>query len=95
LAGLQKRVASLIVRKKIIGQKMLPYAQTDDRAGRAAAMDCATKTAKVAADVIHTLMVLTSGADDGHIASLVVHVTASSLPEHRLSPATLVLLGMD
>jgi hypothetical protein len=58
-------------------------------------MDCATKTAKVAADVIHTLMVLTSGADDGHIASLVVHVTASSLPEHRLSPAKLVLLGTD
>jgi hypothetical protein len=54
-------------------------------------MDCATKTAKVAADVIHTLMVLTSGAD----ASLVVHVTASSLPEHRLSPAKLVLLGTD
>jgi hypothetical protein len=90
LAGLQKRMASLIVRNKIIGQKMLPYAQTDDRSGAEP-----LQWTEVAADVIHALMVLTSGADDGHIASLVIHVAASSLPEHRLSPAKLVLLGTD
>jgi hypothetical protein len=96
LVGLQKRMVSLIARNKIIGQKMLPYAQADNRADvEPLAMDCATETAKVAADVIHTLLVLTSGSDDDHTASLVVHVTASSLPEHRLLPAKLVLLGTD
>lgn len=96
VAGLQKRMASLIARNKIIGQKMLPYARADDRAEvEPLAMDCATETAKVAADVIHTLMVLTSGGDDSHTASLAVHVTASPLPEHRLLPAKLVLLGTD
>lgn len=94
--GLQKRMASLIARNKVIGQKMLPYAQADDRAGvEPLAMDCAAETAKVAADVIHTLLVLTSSSENSHTASLVVHVTASSLPEHRLLPAKMVLLGTD
>jgi hypothetical protein len=39
--------------------------------------------------------VLTSGGDDGHTASLSVHITASPLAEHRLLPAKLVLLGTD
>ena len=96
LGGLQTRMAGLIARNRVIAQKMVPYAQADDR-GRLEplAKDCATETAKVAADVIHTLLVLTAPAPDNQSASLVVTVTAPSLPEHPLLPAKLVLLGTN
>jgi len=96
LAGLQTRMAGLIARNKIIAQRMVPYAQADDRARlEPLATDCATETAKVAADVIHTLLVLTAPEPDNQTASLVVTVTAPSLREHPLLPAKLVLLGTD
>jgi hypothetical protein len=96
VAGLQTRMAGLIARNKVIAQKMVPYAQADDRAHvEPLAMDCATETAKVAADVIHTLLALTASESDRQTASLVVTVTAPSLPEHPLLPAKLVLLGTD
>ncbi|WP_213807139.1 carboxypeptidase-like regulatory domain-containing protein [Granulicella sp. dw_53] len=96
LAGLQTRMAGLIARNKIIAQRMVPYAQADDRAHlEPLAMDCATETAKVAADVIHTLLVLTPPVPDSQTGTLVVTVTAPFLPEHPLLPAKLVLLGTD
>ncbi|MEG9436486.1 Ig-like domain repeat protein [Edaphobacter sp. HDX4] len=59
LEGLQTRMAGLIARNKIIAQKMVRYAQADDRAHlEPLALDCATETAKVVADVIHTLLIL-------------------------------------
>lgn len=96
LRGLQTRMAGLIARNKVIAQRMVPYAQADDRARlEPLAKDCATETAKVAADVLHTLLVLTAPVPDNQTAFLVVTVTAPSLPEHPLLPAKLVLLGTN
>jgi hypothetical protein len=96
VAGLQVRMTNLIARDRIIAERMVPYAQADDRARlEPLALDCATETAKVAADVIHTLMVLSSVGNDTNTASLMVSIGASSLPEHRLLPAKLVLMGTD
>jgi hypothetical protein len=93
-AGLQRRMAGLIARNKVIAQKMVPYAEKNDRASlEPLAMDCATETAKVAADVIHTLLVLTAVAPDNQTSSLFVAITAPTLSEHPLLPAKLVLLG--
>ncbi len=96
LEGLQKRMAGLIARNKVIAQTMVPYAEANDRAHvEPLAMDCATETARVTADVIHTLLVLTAAKKDDQTSSLVVTVTAPTLPEHPLLPAKLVFLGTD
>jgi hypothetical protein len=100
VAALQMRMAALIARDKIIGQKMVPYAEKNDRTNlEPLAMDCAAETARVAADVIHTLLVLTASGQNVQehqaAASLFVIVTAPALPEHPLLPAKLVLLGTE
>jgi hypothetical protein len=92
--GLRKRMDGLIARNAEIGKRMVPYAQADDRTNvEPLALDCAIETAKVTADVIHTLFVLSSREVSGDKSSLVAIVTAPALVEHPLLPAKLVLLG--
>lgn len=96
VTGLEKRMDGLIARNAAIARKMLPYAQADDRTQvEPMALDCATETARVTADVIHTLLVLTAARANGNGTSMVATVTAPGLTEHPLLPAKLVLLGTE
>ncbi|MBT9331554.1 hypothetical protein [Paracidobacterium acidisoli] len=95
--GLRKRMDGLIARNAVIARHMVPYAQADDRPHvEPLALDCAEETARVAADVLHTLLVLSAEQADGQSgASLTARVTAPALAEHPLLPAKIVLLGTD
>ncbi len=94
--GLEHRMDGLIERNAAIAKRMLPYADANDRAHIAPmALDCAEETARVTADVIHTLLVLSAKTDPDDTASIVATVTAPALTEHPLLPAKLVLLGTN
>jgi hypothetical protein len=95
-AGLERRMDGLIARNSAIAKRMLPYAEADDRAHVAPmALDCAEETARVTADVIHTLLALSSRPDSEDIGLIIATVTAPALPEHPLLPAKLVLFGTN
>ncbi len=92
--GLKRRMDALIARNAKIARTMVPYAEANDRAHvEPMALDCAEETARVTADVIHTLLVLTAEQDRVDSGSIVVAVTAPVLPENPLLPAKLILLG--
>lgn len=94
--GLRRRMDALIARNAKIARRMLPYARANDRAQiEPMAFDCAEETARVAADVIHTLLVLSARPVQGDSASIVASVTAPRLAEHSLLPAKLILLGTN
>jgi hypothetical protein len=96
VVGLQKRMDYLIARNARIARLMIPFAEASDRAHvEPMALDCATETAKVAADVIHTLMVLSAASPDQDSGSILASISAPPLSEHRLLPAKLVLLGTN
>jgi hypothetical protein len=95
VAGLIARMDGLLARNGEIGRRMVPYADANDRASlEPMEMDCAQETAKVMADVLHTLLVLSARKQlSGASGSVVANVTAPALAEHPLLPAKLVLLG--
>jgi len=94
--GLERRMNGLIARNAAIARRMLPYAESSDRAHIAPmALDCAEETARVTADVIHTLLVLSSKTDPEDAASITATVTAPALDEHPLLPAKIVLIGTN
>lgn len=94
--GLRRRMDGLIARNGAIARKMVPYAEANDRAHlEPMALDCATEIARVAADVIHTLLVLSQTAATADAGSILVSLTAPPLAEHPLLPAKLILLGTN
>lgn len=94
--GLQKRMDGLIARNAKIARQMLPYAEANDRSHiEPMALDCAEETARVAADVIHTLLVLSARTAPANTGSMVATITAPHLTEHSLLPAKLILLGTN
>lgn len=94
--GLQRRMDGLIARNAKIARQMLPYAEANDRTHiEPMALDCAEETARVAADVIHTLLLLSARPVSANTASVVVTITAPHLAEHPLLPAKLILLGTN
>lgn len=94
--GLRKRMDALIARNGQIARRMVPYAQANDRAHiEPMALDCAEETARVSADVIHTLLVLSAQPAQKDAASIIATVTAPPIPEHPLLPAKLILLGTN
>jgi hypothetical protein len=94
--GLQRRMDGLIARNAVIARRMLPYGESNDRAHIAPmALDCAEETARVTADVIHTLLALSSKPETADGASIFATVTAPALAENQLLPAKLVLLGTN
>lgn len=96
VAGLRRRMDGLIARNGEIARRMVPYAQANDRAHvEPLALDCATETARVAADVIHTLLILSQKPTPADAASIVASVTAPGLSEQPLLPAKLILLGTN
>lgn len=91
--SLRRRMDGLIARNGAIARKMVPYAEANDRAHvEPMALDCATETARVAADVVHTLLVLSEKPAPADAGSIVAGVTAPALSEHPLLPAKLILL---
>src|SRR5581483_8282335 len=89
VAGLERRMDGLIARNAAIAKRMVPYADANDRARvEPLALDCAEETARVTADVLHTLLVLSGpqSATDG--TSLVAFVTAPELADHVFMPPT-------
>src|SRR6185437_13112391 len=94
--GLRRRMDGLIARNAKIARGMLPYVEANDRAHvEPMAYDCAQETARVTADVIHTLLVLSARHVQDDSASIVASVTAPRLAEHPLLPAKLILLGTN
>ena len=94
LEGLLKRMDGLIARNAKIARSMVPYAEANDRAHiEPMALDCAQETARVTADVIHTLLALSAKPPAANTGSIVATVTAPPLTEHALLPAKLILLG--
>lgn len=94
--GLRSRMDALIARNAKIARQMVPYAEANDKAHvEPLALDCAEETARVAADVIHTLLVLSAEQNQVNSGSIVAAVTAPPLTEHPLLPAKLVLLGAN
>ena len=74
---------------------MLPFVKVDDRAHmEPLAVASAAETARVAADVIHTLLVLTQKAP-GTGASLVAEVSAPDIDGMENLPAKLMVMGTD
>lgn len=94
--GLRKRMDGLIARNAEIAKRMLPYVEANDRAHvEPMALDCAEESARVAADVIHTLLVLSAEQSEADTATLVASISAPPLAGNLLLPAKLVLLGTN
>ena len=94
--GLRRRMDALIARNGEIARKMVPWAEANDRAHiEPMALDCATETARAAADVIHTLLVLSEKPAQADTGSIVASISAPALAEQPLLPAKLVLLDTN
>ena len=94
--GLIDEMHALIAKDKIIALRMTPFAEANDRSQiEPLALACATNTAKVTADVVHTLMILAAQAAVSNSGSIAASVSAPSAPMFELLPAKLVLLNTN
>jgi hypothetical protein len=94
--NLIEEMHALIAKDRIIALRMVPFAEANDRAHvEPMALACATNTAKVTADVVHTLMILARQAPSSASGSINASVSAPSVPIFRLLPAKLVLLNTN
>lgn len=94
--GLIQRMNGLIQFSRQRAQRMLPLAQASNRAAiEPIALESATETAKVTADVLHTLFVLTARPPDAGGASLVATISAPPVAGMEFVPAKLMLAGTD
>lgn len=96
--GLAKRMNGLIEFSKARAERMLPFAEANDRPHvEPIGLEVATETAKVTADVIHTLMVLSSESQvNGQGgASLIAEVTAPPVAGMDVVSAKLMLIGTN
>ncbi len=91
--GLAARMEQLAAYSAIRANKMLPLVKANDRAAmEPLALECAAETARVSADVIHTLLKL-SGAPLVPGGSLTATVSASTVEGIDGLAAKLVVLG--
>jgi hypothetical protein len=91
--GLETRMDGLIAFSAIRANAMLPFVKVDDRAHmEPLAVESAAETARVAADVIHTLLVLTQKTP-GAGASLVAEVSAPDIDGMENVPTKLMVMG--
>ena len=94
--GLIKRMNGLIAFSKLRAERMLPFAEANDRPHvEPIGMESATECAKVSADVIHTLVTLAWEAPKGKGASLIAEVSAPPVAGMDVLPAKLMLLGTN
>lgn len=94
--GLIRRMNGLIQFSRLRAQRMLPLAQANDRAAlEPIALEAATETAKVTADVLHTLFVLTNQPPNAASSSLAATISAPPVAGMKFVPAKLMLIGTD
>jgi len=94
--GLVKRMNGLMEFSRLRAKRMLPFAKANDRVHvEPIGLECATETAKVTADVLHTLFTLAGQAPEGKGASLVAEVSAPPVAGMDRVPAKLMLLGTN
>ncbi len=96
--GFLRRMDELIAFSKLRAERLRPLVARDDRqACEPIALESATETAKVAADVLHTLLQLAdhavAGAQPG--ADLDAEVTVPDVAGMELLPVKLILLGTN
>ncbi len=91
--GLAARMDDLIAFSAIRANAMLPFVKVDDRAHmEPLAVESAAETARVAADVIHTLLQLTDPETKSAGASFIATITAPAVDGVPNLPAKLVLM---
>lgn len=94
--GLIRRMNGLIKFSRQRAYRLLPLVKANDRAAiEPIALESATETAKVTADVLHTLFALTAQPPDARVASLVATVSAPPVAGMEFLPAKLMLAGTD
>ncbi|MGH9618511.1 MAG: hypothetical protein ACRD45_02210, partial [Bryobacteraceae bacterium] len=94
--GLVNRMNGLIEFSKQHAYRMLPLAQANKRAAvEPIETEVAIETAKVTADVIHTLLVLTARSGGTGTASLIARVSAPPVVGMEFVPAKLMLVGTN
>ena len=94
--GLVKRMNGLIAFSKLRAERMLPFAEANDRPHvEPIGLESATECAKVTADVIHTLVTLAWQAPEVKGASLIAEVSAPPVAGMDVVPAKLMLLGTN
>ena len=92
LEGLLQRMDALIAFSSIRGKQLLPLVKVNDRPRmEPIALESAAETARVAADVIHTLLKLSGNATAG--GTFIADVSASAMDGMENLPAKLVLLN--
>lgn len=94
--GLIQRMDGLIRVNRERARRMLPLAQSNNRpALEPIALEAATETAKVTADVLHTLFVLTAQTGDPGRASLTATISAPPVAGMEFVPAKLMIIGTN
>ena len=92
LEGLLKRMDALIAFSAIRGKQLLPLVKVNDRPKmEPIALESAAETARVAADLIHTLLQLSAHESGG--GTLVANMSAEAVAGLENLPAKLVILN--
>lgn len=96
LKGLIARMDRLIAFSAVRARQMLPLVKMNDRARmEPLALESAAETARVSADVIHTLLALTGSGGNSETASILAEISAPALDGLPNLPAKLMLMGSD
>ncbi|HEX5423333.1 MAG TPA: hypothetical protein VF283_08275 [Bryobacteraceae bacterium] len=94
--GLAGRMNGLIEFSKQHAKRMLPLVQANNKAAvEPIETEVAVETAKVTADVVHTLLVLTARSKGTGTASLIARVSAPPVAGMEFVPAKLMLAGTN
>lgn len=92
--GYLARMRGLVEFSKKRAERARPFATAGDRAAtEPIVLESAIETAKVTADMIHTLMVLSAQPGDAAHGDLYAQIEAPSIPGIEALPAKLILLG--
>lgn len=95
-AGLEAEMRTLNQENSPIARREVPLAEANDKASIAVmSLVCATNTAKVTADVIHTLLTLSQHASQSDTGAITATVVAPNVQDLSMLPAKLVLLRTD
>ena len=96
IEGLLRRMDALIAFSAVRGRELLPLVKVNDRAHmEPIALESAAETARVAADVIHTLLQLSKYSAPIAQAGLIADITAPEIKGMENLPAKLMVLGTE
>jgi hypothetical protein len=96
-AALERLDATMVQRiaaSRVVGERLRPLCEREDRAGaEPLVLQAALESARASADLLHTLLGLESGRDRRELARLEVYVRAPKDSARPLAPARLRLLN--